>query len=55
MVVQGLQHDIHGESKQASKEDVENQIEEKDESCREKREFISCMPSKWKLNMHIIL
>lgn len=36
MVVQGLQHYIHGESKQASQEDVENYIEEKDKTCRQR-------------------
>lgn len=32
MVIQGLQHDVHGEGKQATEEDVENQIEEEDET-----------------------
>lgn len=38
MVVQGLQHDIHGECKQAGQEDVENYIEEKNKPCREREE-----------------
>lgn len=37
VVVQGLQHDIHGESKQASQENVEDYIEEKNKTCRQRR------------------
>lgn len=33
VVIQGLQHDIHGESKQATQENVEDYIEEKDKTC----------------------
>ncbi len=33
--VQSLQHDIHGECKQAAQEDVENYIEEKNKTCRQ--------------------
>lgn len=36
MIIQGLQHDIHGECKQAGQEDVENYIEEKNKTCRQK-------------------
>lgn len=32
MVIQGLKHYIHGESKQASQEDVENYVEENDKT-----------------------
>lgn len=40
MVVQGLQHDIHGECKQASQEDVENYIEEKNKTCRQREKRV---------------
>lgn len=40
VVVQGLQHDIHGECKQASQEDVENYIEEKNKPCRQREERV---------------
>lgn len=40
MVVQGLQHDIHGERKQAAQEDVENYIEEKYKACRQKEKGV---------------
>lgn len=33
MVVQSLQHNIHGECEQAGQEDVENKIEEEDKTC----------------------
>lgn len=36
VVVQSLQHDIHGECKQAGQEDVENYIEEKNQTCRQR-------------------
>lgn len=34
VVIQGLQHDVHGESKKARQEEVENYIEEDDETYR---------------------
>ena len=40
VVIQSLQHDIHGKCKQASQEDVENYIEEKNETCRQREERV---------------
>lgn len=32
VVIQGLQHDVHGKSKQAPQEEVENYVEQNDET-----------------------
>lgn len=41
VVVQGLQHDIHGECKQAAQEDVEDYIEEKNKTCRQREKRVA--------------
>lgn len=40
VVVQGLQHDVHGECKHAGQEDVEDYIEEKNKTCRQREERV---------------
>lgn len=40
VVVQGLQHDIHGECKQAGQEDVENYIEENNKTCSQEKKRV---------------
>lgn len=40
VIVQSLQHDIHGEHKQAGQEGVEGYIEEKNEACGERGERV---------------
>ena len=36
VVVQGLQHHVHGERKHTGQEDVEHKVEEEDETCEVK-------------------
>ena len=38
MVVQGLQHHVHGERKHTGQEDVEDEVEEEDETWEEEKE-----------------
>lgn len=40
VVVQRLKHDVHGECKEASQENVENYIKEENKTCRDRQERV---------------